>query len=84
MDFRRIPFFTLGRLYKDEVMFLVDAAQEAVHKKSNLYSIPQPDGHDPAPYWNTETIRQLLAKPPQRAPAPPTRNSRKKGRKRPR
>lgn len=39
---------------------LGDLSHSAFYARLKLGRVPKPDGHDPRPYWRTETVREFL------------------------
>lgn len=39
---------------------LGDLSHSAFYARLKLGRVPKPDGHDPRPYWRTETVRAFL------------------------
>ena len=59
----RAPAISLsepGRLRVANLLALFAISHSALYAQLNLNRFPKPDGHDPRPYWRTETIRQKL------------------------
>ena len=42
--------------------YLGELGPSAFHARRRKGEIPPPDGHDPRPYWLTETVRDFLTK----------------------
>jgi hypothetical protein len=49
-----------GRLRVAHLMALLSISHSSLYERLRTHVVPKPDGHDPRPYWKTETVRLLL------------------------